>query len=172
LDGLTEGASRQTGIPKEHISASIGGEFIGAVLETVSGLFSKGWLHPAVNALAGAIALGYSVYGKDVPERLRRELMSLGSHLAFRALELVKFVEFKASLEAFTRYLKAGDINAALSTILKTPGEVATALGIPVGPAPAQVRVASPVISPRASPPRPATQTTQQAQAGRGARVF
>lgn len=124
LDGLMAEPSRRIGIPREQLSAHIGGEFIGSLLEVVSGLFSKGWLHVAVNAAAGAIALGYATYATGVPERLRREMLSLGAHLAFRALELVRMGEFWRSLGITLEALKTGDINAVLSSVLKTPSEV------------------------------------------------
>jgi hypothetical protein len=117
--------SRRTGIPREQLSAHIGGEFIGSVLEVVSGLFSKGWLSVVVDAVAGIIALGYATYATGVPERLRREMLSMGSHLLFRSLELVKFSEFSRSIRATAEAIKTGDINAILSSVLKTPSEVA-----------------------------------------------
>jgi hypothetical protein len=124
LDGLMAEPSRRTGIPREQLSAHVGGELIGSILEIVSGLFSRGWLHVAVNAAAGAIALGYATYATGVPERLRREMLSLGAHLAFRALELVRMGGFWRSIRITAEAIKTGDINAILSSVLKTPSEV------------------------------------------------
>jgi hypothetical protein len=136
--------SRRTGIPREQLSAHIGGELIGSILEIVSGLFSKGWLHVVVNAAAGAIALGYATYATGVPERLRREMLSLGAHLAFRALELVRMGEFWKSIITTAEAVKTGDINAILSSVLKTPSEVAAeVMGAEVAYAPG-VTVAPP----------------------------
>lgn len=155
LDGLMADASRRTGIPREQLSAHVGGELIGTVLEVVGDLFSKGWLKVAVDALAGGIALGYAVYGRDVPERLRREMIQLGSHLAFRALELVKFSEFWSSLQATAAAIKRGDINAALASVLKTPAEVmATTVGLAPTPPPATAPAYT-VTPPPAPPPAP-----------------
>jgi len=156
LDGLMAEASRRTGIPREQLSAHVGGELIGTVLEVVGGLFSKGWLRVVVDAVAGGIALGYGVYGRDVPERLRREMIQLGSHLAFRALELVKFSEFWSSLQATADAIKRGDVNAALASILKTPTEVmAATVGLAPTPPPAPAPTYA-VTPPPTPPPTPA----------------
>lgn len=154
LDDLMAEPSRRTGIPREQLSSHIGGEFIGSLLEVVSGLFSRGWLHVAVNAVAGVIALGYATYAGGVPERLRREMLSLGAHLAFRALELVRMGEFWRSLRITAEALKTGDINAVLSSVLKTPSEVvAEVVGAEVAYAPATV--APPPVY-EVTPPAPA----------------
>jgi hypothetical protein len=77
-----------------------------------------------VNAAAGAVALGYATYATGVPERLRREMLSLGAHLAFRALELVRMGTFWRSIRLTAEAIKTGDINAILSSVLNTPSEV------------------------------------------------
>jgi hypothetical protein len=154
LDGLMAEASRRTGIAREQLSAHIGCELIATVLEVISDLFSKGWLKVAVNALAGCIALGYGVYGRDVPERLRREMIQIGSHLAFRALELVRFQEFWSSLQATAEAIKRGDVNAALASVLKTPTEVMAAT-VGLVPAPTTVTAPAYVVTPPPAPPTP-----------------
>jgi hypothetical protein len=147
-------ASRRTGIPREQLSAHVGGELIGTVLEVVGDLFSKGWLKVVVDAVAGGIALGYGVYGRDVPERLRREMIQLGSHLAFRALELVNFSEFWSSLQATAAAIKRGDVNAALASILKTPTEVmAATVGLAPTPPPAPTPAPTYAVTPPPTPP-------------------
>ena len=152
LDGLMAEPSRRTGIPREQLSAHIGGEFIGSVLEVVSGLFSKGWLSVVVNAVAGVIALGYATYATGVPERLRREMLSMGSHLAFRSLELVKFSEFWHSLRATAEAIKTGDVNAVLSSVLKTPSEVAAEI---LGAGATYTPLPAPLTPPPRTPPAP-----------------
>jgi hypothetical protein len=149
-----EGPARVAGLTREELSNAIGGELEGRVLEVISDLFSKGWLSVVVNAVAGGIALGYAIYGKDVSPRLRRELIEVGSHLAFKALEVVKFVEFKASLDTFVKYLSTGNVDAALSTILKSPAEVmATVVGVaPTAPAPISYTVTPPPPPPAPAP--------------------
>jgi hypothetical protein len=152
-------ASRRTAIPREQLSAHVGGEMIATVLEVVGDLFSRGWLKVAVDALAGAIALGYGVYGRDVPERLRREMIQIGSHLVFRALELVRFQEFWSSLQVTATAIKRGDINAALASVLKTPTEVmAATVGLALVPTSvvAPSYVVTPPPAPPTSPPVPA----------------
>jgi len=154
LDSLMEGPARVAGLAREELSSALGGEFGGRALEVLSDLFSKGWLSVVINAVAGGIALGYAIYGKDVSPRLRRELIEVGSHLASKALEVVKFAEFKASLEAFAKYLSAGDIDGALSVILKSPAEVmATVVGVtPTPPAPISYTVTPPPPAPAPAP--------------------
>lgn len=160
LDGLMAEPSRRTGIPREQLSAHIGGEFIGSVLEVVSGLFSKGWLRVAVNAVAGIIALGYATYATGVSERLRREMLSMGSHLVFRSLELVKLSEFWSSLSSTAEAIKTGDVNAILSSVLKTPSEVATEI---VGATTTYAPTSAPMTFP---PPVPQEQAQVPATSG------
>jgi hypothetical protein len=165
LDGLMADASRRTGIPREQLSAHIGGEFIGTMLEVISGLFSKGWVHPVVNGIAGAIALSYAVFARGVSERLRREMLSLGSHLAFRALELVKAGEFSRSLSETAAAIRTGGIGAALSTVLATPEEVMAKIAGTSPPtqvvttAPVGVASMRPISPSPATPPPPSPQT-------------
>jgi hypothetical protein len=128
LDELFTEPARRTGIPREQLSAQIGGEVIGNVLEFISGLFAKGWLKPAINGSAAIIALGYSMFAKDVPERLRRELIPIGTHLAMSAIKDMANPEVVSSLQSFRAQLKAGNVHGALSAVLATPEEIKSAL--------------------------------------------
>jgi hypothetical protein len=162
LDWLFEGASRRSGISKEHISAQVGGEIVGNVLEFVSGMFAKGWLKPAVNAIAGVLALGYGLYARDVDDRLRRELLAIGSHLSLSALKEMKSSEVKESLSSFKESLEAGNIEAALSTILATPEEAMSIFAAPTTTGRPVVIVQMPESwSPVAAPPPSAGEEEQ-----------
>jgi len=162
LDGLFEGASRRSGIPKEHISAQVGGELIGNVLEFISGMFAKGWFKPAVNGIAGVLALGYGLYARDVDDRLRRELVAIGSHLSLTAVKEMRSPEVKESLSSFKEHLKAGNIEAALSTILATPEEVMSVLTAPTATARPAVIVPMPESPPPITAPPPSAGAGEQ----------
>jgi hypothetical protein len=151
LDPVFKYFAEQSGIPLEQYSSQVGGEGIGTALEVVADFFTKGWLNKTIQAVAGLIADGYAIWGKDVPTRLRRELLALGTH------ELLRFVdpkpsdviEFQRSLSTFIDSVHRGDWNAALASVLRTPSEIQTMVGA----------VALPVLPPAptpAAPPPPA----------------
>jgi len=164
LDGLMAGPSRKTGIPREQLSAHLGGELIGTLLEEISGIFAKDWAKPVVDSIAGVIALGYGIYGKNVDERFRRELLQMGEHLALRALELIRTPAFSNKLKDFASHLATGDVGGALSLMIKTPNEVLATLGL--GASSSQVTTSQAVatvttavpITPPPPPPAPVVQ--------------
>jgi hypothetical protein len=156
LDPFMEGVSRNTGIPTAQLSSHVGGEFIGTLLERISATFSKGFMKLLIDIAAGGIAAGYAIYGKDVPERLRRELLQTGSHLLFRVLEAIDFAQIYSSAKEFFGKLSVGDINGALSTVLRTPEEILSSMGISVAPSPAPAMTASSYVitpPPASTPP-------------------
>jgi hypothetical protein len=140
LDPVFKYFAEQSGIPLEQYSSQVGGEGIGVGLEIVADFFTKGWLNKAIQAVAGLIADGYAIWGKDVPTRLRRELLALGTH------ELLRFVdpkpsdviEFQQSLSVSIDAMKRGDWNAFLASVLRTPSEIQTMAGAvaPLAPTP------------------------------------
>jgi len=148
LDPAFEYFARQAGIPIDQYSAQVGGEGIGVALETVTDFFTKGWLNKAIQFVAGLIADAYAIWGKDVPTRLRRELLALGTH------ELLRFVdpkpsdiiEVRLSIENTVNALRRGDWNAFFASILRSPAELQAMLGV-VAPAPARTMGASMPIS-------------------------
>ena len=168
-DPLVAEIARRTGIPREHLAVGLGGELLANVLEQVSGLFTKGLGKVAVDAVAGSIAVGYAVFGKDVPERLRRELLTVGSHLLLRILEAANYVEFKAQLDSFINALRTRGLAYAVSSMFATPGEVMAKLGLGtrgVAVATPPGRVAVTVVPPTATPaptPTPSPRPTPKA---------
>jgi hypothetical protein len=138
LDPVFKYFAEQSGIPLDQYSSQVGGEGIGVGLEIIADFFTKGWLNKTIQAVAGLIADGYAIWGKDVPPRLRRELLALGTH------ELLRFVdpkpsdviEFQRSLATFMDSMQRGDWNAAFASILRTPSEIRTMLGAVALPAP------------------------------------
>jgi len=140
LDPVFKYFAEQSGIPLDQYSSQVGGEGIGTALEIVADFFTKGWLNKTVQVVAGLIADGYAIWGKDVPTRLRRELLALGTH------ELLRFVdpkpsdviEFQRSLSVSIDAAKRGDWNAFLASVLRTPPEIQSMLGVvaPLPPAP------------------------------------
>jgi hypothetical protein len=150
LDPVFKYFAEQSGIPLDQYSSQVGGEGIGTALEIVADFFTKGWLNKTVQVVAGLIADGYAIWGKDVPTRLRRELLALGTH------ELLRFVdpkpsdviEFQRSLSVSIDAAKRGDWNAFLASVLRTPPEIQSMLGV-VAP------LAPPTPTPPPPPPAP-----------------
>jgi len=136
LDPALKYFAEQSGIPIDQYSSQVGGEGIGTALEVVADFFTKGWLNKAVQAAAGLIANGYAIWGKDVPMRLRRELLALGTHELLRIVDPKPsdVIEFRRSLDSFIRSATRGDWNAALSSVLRTPSEIQAMVGVPPTP--------------------------------------
>jgi hypothetical protein len=101
------------------------------------------------------LALGYGLYARGVDDRLRRELIAIGSHLSLSAVKDMRNPEVKESLSSFKEYLKAGNIEAALSTILTTPEEAMSILAAPAAPTRPVVIAPMPKSRPPTAAPSP-----------------
>jgi hypothetical protein len=132
LDPALKYFAEQAKIPVDQYSAQVGGEGIGVALEAIADFFTKGWLNKGIQFLAGLIADCYAIWGKDVPTRLRRELLALGTHELLRIVnpKPSEVIEFRESLDTFIRAIQRGDYNTALSSVLRTPAEIKAMLGI------------------------------------------
>jgi hypothetical protein len=132
LDPVFKYFAEQSGIPIEQYSAQVGGEGIGTALEVVADFFTKGWLNKSIQAVAGLIADGYAIWGKDVPTRLRRELLALGTHELLRLVDPKPsdVIEFQRSLSVSIDAAKRGDWNAFLASVLRTPSEIQSMVGV------------------------------------------
>lgn len=146
LDGVLAGASRTSGIPVEQLSSEIGGEAIAQVFEILSEMFAKGWFSTLIQFVTGLIATGYALLGERVPDRLRRELLEIGTHELFSVAEIVqdsqKLGEIKQSIAQAVEAVNRGDMDMLLRSMLKTPEELAVLaaeLGLPVARAPEAV---------------------------------
>lgn len=154
LDPVFKYFADQAGIPVRDYTAQVGGEGIGVALETVADFFTKGWLNKTIQFVAGLLADGYAIWGKDVPIRLRKELLGLGTH------ELLRFVdpkpsdviEFQRSLTQFIDGMRRADYNAALASVLRTPGEIQTMMAVFGVPAAPPASTPTSAASPRAKP--------------------
>lgn len=141
LDPILKYFAEQAGIPVDQYASQVGGEGIGTAMEMVADFFTKGWLNKGIQFVTGLIANCYAIFGKDVPIRLRRELLALGTHELLRIVNPrpSEVIEVRESLDSFIRALQRGDSIAALSSILRTPSELRNMLGIPESaPAPTQ----------------------------------
>jgi len=159
LDPAFEYFARESGIPIDQYSAQVGGEGIGTGLEVVADFFTKGWLNKGIQFLAGLIANGYAIWGKGVSTRLRRELLAVGTHELLRIVnpKPSEVIEVRRSLETFTRAAQRGDWNSALASVLRTPTEIQTMLGVaPRVP----VRAPAPRAAPSPSTPAPTSRPT------------
>jgi hypothetical protein len=163
LDPALKYFADQAKIPVDQYSAQVGGEGIGNALEVAADFFTKGWLNKTIQFLAGLIADSYAVWGKDVPTRLRRELLALGTHELLRIVnpKPSELIEFRESLSSFISGLQRGDYNAALSSILRTPGEIKAMFGVAeAAPTPSE-RV--PIPTPMPAPtPKPAEESRER----------
>jgi hypothetical protein len=132
LDPVLKYFADQAKIPVDQYSAQVGGEGIATALEAAADFFTKGWLNKAIQFATGLIASGYAIWGKDVPTRLRRELLALGTHELFRVVDPKPsdIIEARESLTSFISALQRGDWNAALSSVLRTPAEIKAMFGV------------------------------------------
>jgi hypothetical protein len=154
LDPLFKYFAEQSKLSVEDISANQGGEAIGVAMEVVSNIFTKGFLNKGIQFLAGLIADGYAIFGKDVSPRLRKELLAMGTHELLRIATMTpdEIKEFQESLKSFMEAVQKGDWNSALASVLRTPSEVRSMLGMG-----SQVET---MPSPQATPP-PASASEQ-----------
>jgi len=129
LDPVLEYFAKEAGIPTADYTAQVGGEGIGVALELVADFFTKGWLNKVIQAGAGLIADSYAIWGKNVPTRLRKELLALGTHELLRIVKLTpeELNDLQHSVTLSAEAIKAGDLNAFLASVLKTPSEVGLA---------------------------------------------
>ena len=132
LDPALDYFAKQSGIPVDQYSSQVGGEGIGTALEMIADFFTKGWLNKGVQFTAGLIANSYAIWGKDVPIRLRRELLALGHHELLRIAnpKPSDIIEMRQSIESFIRAAQRGDWNTALASILRTPAEIQAMFGV------------------------------------------
>ena len=160
LDPILNFFADKAGLPRDEHNAYVGGEIDANLAGIPTNLLSKGWLNKFIHFLAGVLAAGYGVFGKDVPPRLRRELIAFGEHELWRIAELrpEDIQEIKSSFDNFLNMAMSGNWSAALAQVLRTPAELFAALGLapsatvtPPPPAVAQPFIPTPA-------PAPATQ--------------
>jgi hypothetical protein len=168
LDPLFKYFAEQSKLPVEDISANQGGEAIGVAMEVVSNIFTKGFLNKGIQFLAGLIADGYAIFGKDVSPRLRKELLAMGTHELLRIATMTpsEIKEFQESLKSFMEAVQKGDWNSALASVLRTPSEVKAMLGmgeVETMPSPVATLPPAPAESPPAESP-PAGQPEQSSE--------
>jgi len=152
LDPALDYFAKQAGIPTDQYVSQVGGEGIGNVLELTAELFTKGWLTKAIQFTAGLIADVYAIWGRDVPVRLRRELLALGTHELLRIIYLApsELQQLQGSAQASIQAIRRGDLNGFLSTVLKSPQELG--LPMPAGQAAPQAVVVGPTPAPAPTP--------------------
>jgi hypothetical protein len=164
LDPILNFFADKAGLLRDEHNAYVGGEIVANLVGKPTDFLAKGFLNKLIHFVAGLIAAGYGVFGKDVPPRLRRELIAFGEHELWKIVDLKPedIAEIQRSLSNFIRLAMAGDWTAALSQVLTTPTELAMALGLeaPQSPAP---QPAPPVVMP--PPPPPVEQVQAQATA-------
>jgi len=152
LDPILNFFADKAGLPRDEHNAYVGGEIVANLVGKPTDFLAKGFLNKLIHFIAGLIAAGYGVFGKDVPTRLRRELIAFGEHELWKIADLKPedIREIQRSLSNFIRLASAGDWAAALSQVLTTPTELAMALGLATPPAPAP---APSVVLPPPPPP-------------------
>ena len=148
LDPALKYFAEQAGIPLEDYASTVGGIGEGFGLNIITDIFTKGWLSRLIKLTSGLIGTSYAVFGKDVPVRLRKDLLALGTTMALSGLatDPLKLKEDAESLADFIKSLQAGDVSRALATGLRTPGEISARLGM-AAPAPAPAPAPTPAPS-------------------------
>lgn len=147
LDPVLEYFAREAGIGVADYSAQVGGEGFAVGLEALADFFTKGWLNKLIQVAAGGVSTGYAVWGKGIPVRLRKELLALGTHELFRFVDPkpADIEEVHRSIYGFADAVARGDWTAALSTILRSPDEVARMLGMAPSPSPPPATQRTPI---------------------------
>ena len=170
LDPALEYFARQAGIPVDQYSAQVGGEGIGTGFEILADLFTKGWLNKGLQAATGLLANLYAIFGTDVPTRLRRELLAIGTHELLRVVDMKPSdaIELADSIREAVEAIRRGDFAGFITSGLRRPAEVQTLITALTGiGAPTLARIPSappPSFTPPAyAPPTlPATVTSSQ----------
>jgi len=156
LDPVFDYFAKQADIPTADYTAVAGAEGIGASIEFITDLFTKGLLNKAINFLVGITSAGYGIWGKPTPQRLRRELITLGQHALTRVVDMKPSdaLELRQSLDTLVEGLRLGDTSRVAEALLRSPEELRqmlSALGAPVSPAPPEmpsVPLAPPLVRP------------------------
>lgn len=171
LDPVFDYFAKQADIPTADYTAVAGAEGIGASIEFITDLFTKGLLNKAINFLVGITSAGYGIWGKPTPTRLRRELITLGQHALTRVVDMKPSdaLELRESIDKLVEGLRLGDTSRVAEALLRSPEELRqmlAALGAPVAPAPPELPptpptppLARPTLegapTPAAAPPAP-----------------
>jgi hypothetical protein len=154
LDPGLDYFARQAGIPVSDYSSQFGGEAYGNALEAMADFFTIGWLNKAIQFGAGAIAAGYAIWGKGLSPRFRKEFLALGTHELFRFIDPKPsdIVEMRESMARFSDAISRGDWNAALASVLRTPAELQTMMGVAPQPTPTLTPTPTPSRIPTSAP--------------------
>jgi hypothetical protein len=144
LDPVFDYFAKQADIPTADYTAVAGAEGIGASIEFITDLFTKGLLNKAINFLVGITSAGYGIWGKPTPQRLRRELITLGQHALTRVVDMKPSdaLELRQSLDTLVEGLRLGDTSRVAEALLRSPEELRqmlSALGAPVSLAPPEL---------------------------------
>jgi len=170
LDPVLSYFADKAGLPRDEHNAYVGGEIVANLADIPTDLFSKGWLNKVIHFVAGLIAGLYGVFGRDVPSRLRRELIAFAEHELWQIAHIKpeEIPQIKLSVNQFLTAAARGDWDTALSAILSTPEEISRTLGLGAPtPTPVATAEAVPIVPAPAPAPAPAPQATpQQASAG------
>jgi len=164
LDPALDYFAKQAGIPVDQYSAQVGGEGIGVGFELIADLLTKGWLNKAIQGGTGLLASLYAIFGQDVPTRLRRELLAIGTHELLRIVDMKPSdaEELASTVRAAVDAIRRGDLKAFVESGLRSPAEVQALTA-------ALTRMGAPT-APPVAPPTPAytppTETKTPAQTG------
>ncbi len=144
LDPVFDYFAKQADIPTADYTAVAGAEGIGASVEFITDLFTKGLLNKAINFLVAITSAGYGIWGKPTPQRLRRELITLGQHALTRVVDMKPSdaLELRQSIDTLVEGLRLGDSSRVAEALLRTPEELRqmlAALGAPVSPTPPEL---------------------------------
>lgn len=169
LDPVLSYFADKAGLPRDEHNAYVGGEIVANLADIPTDMFSKGWLNKAIHFVAGLIAGLYGVFGRDVPTRLKRELIAFAEHELWQIAHIKpdEIPKIKLSVNQFLTAAAKGDWDTALSAILSTPEEVSMALGlgaptqtptlvataetVPLVPAPAPAPAPAPQAAPQST---------------------
>jgi hypothetical protein len=141
LDPVFEYFARQSGIPVDQYTAVAGGQGIGATEEVIVDLLFTGLAGKLIQFGTGLATTLGAIFAKDIPVRLRRELITWGQHSLTRIVDPKPsdYVELRQNIDTLVRGLSLGNAGNIMSAFFRSPDELRS-LATAFSPTPLAVR--------------------------------
>lgn len=136
LDPVFDYFARESGIPVEQYAAIAGGEGIATAEEVVLDLVATGLLGKIIQFVTGLGCTLGGIYIKDLPRRLKQELIVWGQHSLTRVVDPKPsdILELRANIDKLVAGLKLGDVSRITDAFLRSPEELKRMLAALTGP--------------------------------------
>jgi hypothetical protein len=137
LDPLFKPFADWARIPVSDYSAHVGGEVLGTTVEYGSEFLTRPLLAKSAEFFSGLGCLLVGWFARVEPERLRRELVQIGTHLLLRIGKptSIELFMLRRNVEDITSAIQKQDWNKLMRSLVYSPPEIQSAvlnfLGIP-----------------------------------------